>query len=233
MNANTGPIRDLLILGGTSSLGQQIISYAEQNSLSYCATYRTRNLENKDSSNYFELDIANAQSISDFLKSISDFRFTNIIYCIAETSNIRIENIELETISEYFQTHITNTSILITGLLEFLDNTSISTFLYISSRAMIFPSYDFCYASSKAAVASLVSSLSRQLPNGKRTLVLVPGALIGSSMFKEMPDSIQRSHIERSNGLLLSVNEAAEITMATLNSNFISGSVIEIGPSYK
>lgn len=233
MNANTGPSRDLLILGGTSSLGTEIISYAERNNLSYCATSRGINGSSAKSSIFFDLDIASQDSIQNFLEGISHLRFRNVIYCIGETSNIEIDSLNFEPISEYFQTHVTNAILLITHLCEYLDNSVTSTFLYVSSRAAIFPSFDFCYAGSKAAVASVVSSLSRQLPPGKKTLVIVPGALIGSTMFNEMPEFIQKSHLERSNGLLLTIKEAAEITLATLNSDIASGSIIEIGPSYK
>jgi short-subunit dehydrogenase len=136
-------------------------------------------------------------------------------------------------LEEYFKVQSINAIYLIGKLCDRLDDDSTSTLAAISSRAAIYPSFDFCYAASKGALASFVSSLSRQLPPDKKTVVFAPGALIDSRMFNEMPAAVQNSHLERSQETLLSVSQAAESILNILDSDIESGSVIEIGPSYK
>jgi short-subunit dehydrogenase len=140
---------------------------------------------------------------------------------------------KLSEIEEYFKVQVINAIFLIGKLCDRLDDESASTLAAVSSRAAIYPSFDFCYAASKGALASFVSSLSRQLPPNKKTIIFTPGALLNSNMFREMPAEVQESHLDRSGDTLLSVSQAAELILKILDSEAVGGSVIEIGPSYK
>jgi short-subunit dehydrogenase len=233
VNVSTGSSRDLLVIGGTSSLGDAIIAQAAANKLTYIATFRNTAPKSRDPEDFVSLDLASSSSIETFLESIAAFKFKKIVYCIGSTSGIRLDSFKLCDLEEYFRVQLVNAIYLIGKLCDRLDDESTSTIAAVSSRAAVYPSYDFCYAGSKGALASFVSSLSRQLPTNKKTLVFAPGALLNSKMFQEMPTAIQKSHLDRSHETLLSVSDAAEIILQIFDSETESGSVIEIGPSYK
>jgi short-subunit dehydrogenase len=233
VNVSTGSSRDLLIIGGTSSLGDAIIAQADINKLTYLATFRGSAPQSQHPEDFKSLDLASRSNIESFLESISNFKFKTIIYCVGSTSGIRLDSMKMSELEDYFRVQSVNAMYLIGKLCERLDDDSTSTFAAISSRAAIYPSFDFCYAASKGALTSFVSSLSKQLPSNKKTIVLAPGALINSRMFNEMPALVQNSHLERSRGSLLTARQAAELILHILNSDIESGSVIEIGPSYK
>ena len=148
-------------------------------------------------------------------------------------SGIRLETLEVNQLKKYFNEQLVNAVYLIGKLCAHLDDSKTSTIGVVSSRSALYPSFDFCYAGMKGALASYVSSLSKQLPTNKKSLVIVPGALLHSKMFNQMPREIQKSHLDRSNESLLSVENAASEILNILTSNFESGSVVEIGPSYK
>lgn len=233
MSVSTGSSRDLLIIGGTSSLGEAIIAHADINNLTYIATYRDAVPSSRDPKDFLALDLSSISNIETFLNLISNYKFRKIIYCIGSTSGIKLDSLKHSDIEEYFRTQVINAILLIGQLCKRLDDESTSTLAVLSSRAAIYPSFDFCYAASKGALASFVSSLSRQLPPNKKTIVFAPGALLNSNMFREMPVEVQKSHLDRSGETLLSVSQAAELILKILDSETASGSIIEIGSSYK
>ena len=200
--------------------------------MTYLATTRKTEGDQFLQHNLMGLDLSDLTSISNFVEIISEFKFKKIIYCVGATSDFRYETVQFGEIQKYFTVHNINAFYLIVKLCQLLDDEVLSTLAVISSRAAIYPSFDFSYSASKAALSSFVSSLSRQLPSHKRTIVFAPGALLNSRMFYEMPTEIQKSHMERSQGELLSVDEAAMKILTILESKFTSGAIVEIGPSY-
>lgn len=233
VNVSTGSSRDLLVIGGTSSLGEAIIAQATSNKMTYLATSRDTVPQFRDPEDFIALNLSSSSNIETFLDSISNYKFRKIIYCIGSTSGIMLDSMKLGEIEEYFRVQLINAIYLIGKLCDRLDDESTSTLAAVSSRAAIYPSFDFCYAASKGALASFVSSLSKQLPPNKKTIVFTPGALLNSNMFREMPAKVQKSHLDRSRETLLSVSQAAELILKILDSETEGGSVIEIGPSYK
>jgi short-subunit dehydrogenase len=173
VNVNTGSSRDLLVIGGTSSLGAAIIAQAKQNDLTYLATGRNFDEKLQEFQHFLDLDLSDISSIDDFLETISGIKFEKIIYCIGAASRIKYDELNLGEMQEYITDHVSNAIYLIVKLSERLDDNMVSTLAAISSRAAIYPSFDFCYAASKGALASFVRSLSRQLPTNKKTIVLL------------------------------------------------------------
>lgn len=214
-------------------MGEAIIAQAASSNLTYLATFRDTVPQYRDPENFIALNLSSSSDIETFLDSISDYRFKKIIYCIGSTSEIRLDSMKLGEVEEYFKVQLINAFYLIGKLCDRLDDESTSILAAVSSRAAIYPSFDFCYAASKGALTSFVSSLSKQLPPNKRTIVFAPGALINSNMFREMPAKVQKSHMDRSREKLFSVTQAAELILKILESETEGGAVIEIGPSYK
>jgi len=232
VNANMNPNRNLLILGGSSSLGMELIIQAKSRELSTLSTFRSAKYRNISYGNWLELNIENKESIHSFLEKISNEEFSTIIYCIGSLSHISLQTLSVEQIYKYFKTYISNATYLITKLTKNLQKNSEANLIYISSRASIYPSFDFCYAASKAALSSLVSSLSRQIPRDHSTYVMAPGLIKGSNMYLEMENHIREDHEKRSNYNLLTLEEVASFILDFNYSKLPSGSIIEVGPSY-
>lgn len=228
MNSN----QNLLILGGSSSLGQGLIVQAKIRGLSTLSTYRSSKHCNKSLGNWLELDIENIESIHSFLEKTSNKQFSTIMYCIGSVSNISLHTLSVEQIYKYFETHISNATYLITNLTKNLRKDSPANLIFISSRASMYPSFDFCYAASKAALSSLVTSLSKQIPKIHSTYVMTPGLIKGSNMYLEMEKHIREDHEKRSNYSLITLEEAATFILDFNYSKMPSGSIIAVGPSY-
>ena len=232
MNANINSNPNLLILGGSSSLGQELIIQAKIRELSTLSTFRSAKYCDEFYGNWLDLDIENTESIHNFLEKISNEEFSTIIYCIGALSNLSLQTLSAERINKYFETYISNSTYLITKLTNYLRKDSPAKLIYISSRASIFPSFDFCYAASKAALSSLVSSLSKQMPRGHSTYVMAPGLIKGSNMYLGMERHIRENHEKRSNYKLITIKEVANFILDFNYSKLPSGSIIEVGPSY-
>jgi len=233
VNANSFPESHLLVIGGTSSLGQEIIIQAKKQGLSVISTFRTEEKTSLLEGKWEELCIDTLESIDLFMEKIANYEFSTIIYCIGSLSNLKLQAISAKQISNYLEIHVINATYLMTKLSKYLQGNTNSKLIYISSRSALYPSFDFIYATSKAALSSLVSSLSRQIPKNNSTYVFAPGLIKGSNIYNNMDISTREDHERRSNYKLLNTHEVANFI---LNFNYLatpSGSVIEIGPSYK
>jgi len=231
VSEDTYRFSNLLVVGGNSSIGGELILKAQRHYEFITATYRSQNVLNDTSVKWLELDVSKIKSIDKFLKSILKQKFETIIYTIGVESNFNLQEISLRKIQNYFETHIINTSYLITKLIYNLNEKS--NFIYLSSRASIFPSHDFCYAASKSAISSLVVSLSKQATHEQGFYVVAPGLIIGSGMYNRMQEKYIRSHRLRSGGKLLNVEQLASEILSYNFSKFENGSIIQIGPSYR
>jgi len=233
VNANNHPNSDLLILGGSSSLGQEIIIQAKKLGISITATSRSIENAQIDDVNWKQLNIDSIASIDIFLNEIADFQFSTIIFCIGSLSNIKFNSISLEQTYKYLETYVFNATYLITKLTSNLNSQLFSKLVYVSSRAALYPSFDFYYAMSKAAISSFVSSLSRQLPIKHSTYVFVPGLIKGSNMYNKMDLINREDHENRANHKLVTLQEAANFILKFDYSTTPSGYIVEVGPSYK
>jgi short-subunit dehydrogenase len=233
VSVNNYPKSHLLVIGGTSSLGQALIIQAKKQGSLVTSTYRSKDKISISDINWEELCIDRLESIDLFLSKISNYQFSTIVYCIGSLSNLKLKSVSSQQISNYLETNVLNAAYLITKLAKRFQEGTSSKLVYISSRSALYPSFDFIYAASKAALSSLVSSLSRQIPENNSTYVFAPGLVKGSTIYNNMNHLIREDHERRSNHKLFDVQEVASFIVNFNYSTTPSGSIIEVGPSYK
>lgn len=235
MSASSQSSRRILVIGGNSSLGREIISQAKQAGFAVHATSRMP-MENQEMDvKWHCLDIASEAKVNEFFQNLETLRFHNIIYCIGETSHLVGVDFCKDNLSEYFAVQFVMSFVVLSRLPRLMTTEVSSTLTYVSSRAAIYASYDLPYAAVKGGLTSTIISLSKRLQQNQRAIVVAPGLIEDSTMFLDMSRELQADHRERAGGKLLSLNEAARhlLEFGSENSDVENGVILEIGPSYK
>jgi NAD(P)-dependent dehydrogenase (short-subunit alcohol dehydrogenase family) len=227
--------KSVLIVGGNSSLASPLIERATQDDFRVLATYknRTRTVKNLSDDSMFELNLESRESIDSLLQSLGGVEFQRIYILIGKLSQQDPYNISYESLTNYFQVYGVNLCYLIDRLTTLLSKDIPSFLIFISSRAAISPSYDVMYSSTKACVTSFVRSRASFLHFNQIAVSVTSGLIIGSNMYREMSNQIDR-HLELSGGQLLNVEQ---FTKELWNLDFESlksrtSQVINIGPVY-
>jgi len=179
-------------------------------------------------SEWLELDLSQESSVTRFGEEIENRHFDLVVYLVGAT---RIGNVNPQ---EYVETNFSNPIRLFEMLTIKLAQEAPSCFIFISSRAAKYPSFDVYYSAVKAGLSAALRSLNATAHSGSKFLSVLPGLITGSGMYMDMDSNVRESHKVRSNNRLLDINEAArEIFNIIDNKNkFTNGEMIEIGPSY-
>lgn len=168
-------------------------------------------------------------SIRKFLIMIEKKDF-NIILFLAGATNPK--KIDLEN---YLTTHFLHTISLFEDLIKESRQKFPVCFVYISSRAMKYPSFDVYYSAVKAGLVSALRSLSLIAHPESKIISILPGLIQNSQMYFEMDQSIRLSHLKRSNYELLSVEGASLAIFEVIDNKdeFENCALVEIGPTYQ
>jgi len=227
--------REILVIGGDSSLGREIISQAKQAGFVVHATSRMSTQNQEVGVKWHFLDLASEDTVNKFFQELETLRFQNIFYCIGKTSHLIGIDFSKDNLSEYFAVQFVMSFILLSRLPTLMTTEVSSTLAYVSSRAALYPSYDIPYAAVKGGLASTTISISKKLQLNQRAIVVAPGLIEDSTMFLEMSPDLQADHRERAGGKLLSLRQAAGylLEFGSEGSDIQNGVILEIGPKYK
>lgn len=227
--------KSVLIVGGSSSLANPLIEGARQDDFRVFATYRNgpESLKNVSIHSAFELNLESRESIESLIQSLKGVEFQRIYILIGKLSQQDPYNISYESMKNYFQVYGVNLCYLIDCLTKFLSKDSPSFLIFVSSRAAFNPSYDVMYSATKACVTSFIQSRATFLPVSQIAVSVASGLIIGSKMYREMPNQVDK-HLRLSGGQLLDVNQ---FTKQLWGLDFVSlknrtDEVINIGPVY-
>lgn len=238
MNQSDEEREKLLLIGGTSSLSQAITKNALNNHYEVYSTYRTYSKIFSNSEiiwNY--LDISKVEEIDKFLITLNDKKFTRIIYVIGQTSLGMQKEISCDELSKYLKIQLTNALYLIQHIVKCLDDKKKSNFIFLSSRAGLYGSFDWPYGVVKAGIQNMVTSLSNKSNFNTSFFSIAPGLIRGSTMELNMSQENKKSHYQRAINTgeeLLNIEELASIIwkIGGKESAALNGSVIEVGPKY-
>jgi len=221
--------KEVLILGGSSSLAERVISDLLAGGCNVTATSRPPNSSKVPSLVWLELDISKTLSMDSFLSAITQREYDAILFFIGAPSKVS------RSTSEYVETYFTNTLFLVERLLSHLKKDSSSGFIHISSRSSIYPSRDMLYSAVKSGLNAGFRSMTIGLDNSIKIISVATGLILGSSMANDMSDELREDHLMRSKETLLDVGEFSSKLLGLLAEidNLDTGSIIEIGPSYK
>lgn len=91
------------------------------------------------------------------------------------------------------------------------------------------------YSAVKSGLNAGLRSMTIGLDSRIKIISVAPGLILGSSMANDMPDEVRMDHLRRSRETLLDVETFSSKLLLLLAEieNLETGSVIEIGPSYK
>jgi len=175
-----------------------------------------------------ELDLSRLSSIENFLLEIQIKHFDLIIFLPGITNPKKIN------LQEYIETHFLHTIILFDRLTQRFAIDSSCCFIFVSSRAAKYPSFDIYYSAIKSGLSAALKSLSAKTHPKSRFLSILPGLITDSGMYWEMPPEIRESHKLRSANSLLSLDEAALAIFEVIQNRhkYANGEMLEIGPIY-
>jgi NAD(P)-dependent dehydrogenase (short-subunit alcohol dehydrogenase family) len=235
VSASSQSSRKILVIGGNSSLGREIISQAKQAGFAVHATARNSTEDQETGVEWHCLDLANEAIVNKFFQDLETLAFQHIIYCIGETSSLVGVDFSRDNLSEYFEVQFVMSFVVLSRLPRLMTTEVSSTLAFVSSRAAIYPSYDIPYAAVKGGLTSAMLSISKRLQKNQRAIVVAPGLIEDSKMFLDMSRELQADHRERAGGKLLSLNQAARylLDFGSENSDVQNGVILEIGPRYK
>lgn len=238
MYANKNSAPKLLIVGGTSSLAPYLFKLAEKENFNIFATYREvePNTERSDI-RWLNLNFSDHESIDRFFLEIENLEFTRIIFLVGKSSGFIQENFSDDNLQSYFHVQLLQPIKAIDRLLSFLETEQPANFIFVSSRAALYGSYDWPYGVAKAGIQNFVTSASKFMLSPRSALSVASGLIVGSRMQMEMNDEVVNSHKERAskNGFrLMTANDfVAELwKLSPITTLEMNGKVVEIGAVY-
>lgn len=226
--------KNLLLIGGTSSLSELICNLAISEGFQVFSTYRDeRKLLPNPDVNWVQLDFKDIPSVKGALSYLSSLEFSRVIYLVGELSDLQNNETDLVRIDEYFRRNITAPIWFLKSLFESRYFTEMSTFTYLSSRASQFGSNDYCYGIAKASIENFIKSLSLLNLSNLEVKIVYSGLILDSGMQRIMPSEVVKNHIARSMDELIHKDLASNRIWEIANT--ISSKSLEtfqIGPNY-
>lgn len=199
----------MLIISGTSSLGQPIISRALLDGFEVTASFRTdRKDREQEAVVWLSLDLANPDSIHHFLQTIEKLEFDRIIFLTGVLSEQDFLDVDLDSIRNYVAIQLANPAFLLSRLMHNLkENGGI---IILTSRSARNASFDALYAMAKGGLQSLALSLGLRMKKGQSVVCIAPSLIRNSTMYLAMSQETHSKHLARARGNLLEIDEVAE-----------------------
>jgi NAD(P)-dependent dehydrogenase (short-subunit alcohol dehydrogenase family) len=188
-------MENVLIIGASSSIGNEISSIFRDASMRVITTYSsTPPTDDYKPADVFQLDLAVNESIETFTESLK--RKVNkvdiAIFLAGILPGKQLATYKFSEIDDVISVNFNGQAKLIQGIFPLLS--SRSRLLLFSSISGQRGSFDPVYAASKGALLSLVKSLIFELPRGARINAIAPGLIQNSAMFNDMTPERQEYH---------------------------------------
>lgn len=156
------------------------------------------------------MDLSSLEDVLNFNSFVRSRSFNVVLNLIGKLSDFGGEASPGD-ISLYFETYITNHTILIRELMK-SRNGQRFLFINFSSRAVTYGSNDMYYSEAKSAIHGLTKSLAK-VHRDYEFVNLIPGLIKGSSMYSSMPETVKTDHVRRAGGRLIELDEFAEFVV--------------------
>jgi len=195
MNEVATDMENVLIVGSSSSIGNEISVLFRKASMNVITTYTSTPPSNLDAqSEAIFLDLKNDESIESFIKELNKIssRIDVVIFLAGILPGNSLDKYKFSEIDEVMAINFNGQAKLILKLLPLL--TYRSRLLLFSSISAQRGSFDPIYAASKGAILSFVKSLAKSLPAGARINSVAPGLIQDSTMFQDMTQERQEFH---------------------------------------
>ncbi|MDB4112454.1 SDR family oxidoreductase [bacterium] len=227
-------MRKILIIGASSSIGQEIIKEFLSNDDQVLASYNTNKIKftglGKSNLHTLKLDINCSDSQKLFLNSIKNIGKIDVaIFLPALLLGKSMKDYIDDEIKEVIDTNFSSQISLFQKLMRvFSKNASV---IFMSSISGQRGSYDPVYAASKAAQIGFIKSIA--LWEGSRIRIngIAPSLVDNSSMFDAMATKRQKYHTSQSpTGKLTSKKEIAKIVFDISGKSWsnVNGQIISV-----
>jgi len=226
--------RNILLIGGTSSLSEMICALALSEGFQVFSTYRNKEkIFLSHEINWIHLDFNEITSVEGALSQLRSKNFLRIIYLVGELSDLQKKEIDFLEVDKYFKRNVSIPVWFLKLLLETKFQDEHCTFTYLSSRASQLGSNDYCYGIAKASIENFVKSISLLNSINLEMKIVFSGLILESAMQQKMSEVVVNNHLAKSMNKLIDRNLAsAEIWEIA---NTVSGKSLEtfqIGPQY-
>lgn len=189
-----GKINNIIIVGGSSSIGNSIISRFHSSSNRIIASYFSRQrIKSRKNVHPLKLDLKSNKSVGNFIKEVQAIvsHVDTAIFLAGILPGKNLKEYKLTDIEKVITINFTGQAKVIKGLLPLFD--SDSQIIMLSSISAQRGSYDPIYAASKGAILSFVKSLAVGL-GGVRVNAIAPGLIVDSTMYQGMPADRREFH---------------------------------------
>jgi 3-oxoacyl-[acyl-carrier protein] reductase len=204
--------KNVIIVGGSSSIGNSIISKFRSPSTNIIASYFTKKeIKPDDRIHPVKLDLNNDQSTEEFIEEVKSIipHINTAIFLAGILPGKNLKEYDKTDMEKVMMVNFTGQAKVLKGLLPLF--ASGSQIIMISSISAQKGSYDPIYAASKGAILSLVKSLAAGL-EGVRVNAIAPGLIQDSTMYKEMTADRQELHRRQTvQKKLLSMSDLADV----------------------
>ena len=206
-------MKNILIVGASSSIGNAIIKKFCSSTNKVVATYYSKKCI-EPSENIFPifLDLTNNKSIKNFVNNLAKI-FDHIdsgIFLSGILPGDPLDQYSNKDIDTVMSVNFSGQAKILAKIQsKFIDGSQIMLFSSISAQK---GSYDPIYAASKGAILSFVKSVASGLPKGVRINAIAPGLIKNSTMFNMMDGKRQDFHLNQmTNNKLLQIEDLANI----------------------
>ena len=204
--------KTLLIVGGSSSIGDFVINKFDTNGYDVISSFSSNKTKNNQVLKNIQLDLTSKKSIKLFIKELSEANksINAVVFLSGVLPGKSLSEYSMEDINKVFSINIIG-QIQLISLLQPIMSRKVRI-LMMSSISAQRGSFDPIYASSKAAISGFTKSMMSTLPKDATINAIAPGLIEESAMFDEMTNERQDFHKNQiRSGKLLLGSDLADI----------------------
>ena len=226
-------MKNYLIIGGSSGVGNELVKILENQGNNIIATYNTNETTNREKVSYFKLDV-NHDTLS--LDKLPD-EIHGLAYCPGAINLKPFNRFKEEEFIEDFKFQVLGATKIIQEILPRLKASSNSSIVLFSTIAVQSGfNYHTQVAMSKGAIEGLTRSLAAELAPSIRVNAIAP-SLTNTNLASRFLNTEEKMKVQSENNPLKKVGDPKDIAEAaafllTSNSSWITGQIIHIDGGY-
>jgi hypothetical protein len=170
----------------------------------------------------FPLQFSDYEKTKTQISTISNHKYSRIISLIGATY-INSNSHDYLSLEDYYKALSMNLNLAHSSLLETL--TLSGTFVYMSSRAAVYGSFDAHYAAVKASNTAFLLSARKSCKSSQCVIPIVSSLIESSSMYRGMTSENREVHRQKTGDNLVQIEEIVNL--------LLKESFLETDPSYK